>query len=712
MSSLLRVLPQAKYYHLMRGTDDVYERRGHTSAAGGLCEVFWHGETGDGRYALILELHGPSIEELYRACDGTFSTPTLIMLSQALMRRFEFIHSRGIIHRDVKPQNFLIRLPNLDMAPCTGTRRVDGHGCWQWGSSVCTKCGGGPKGACLSDDKRVERWGREVAELPPAVTAVSPPAAAAPETPPPSAPRKSSPPATAVPSTPAITAPVAGIPLGGEDSLVVIDFGLARAFHTTAGHVPFKTQLGCAGTARYASRNMHKGYTQSRRDDLEAVGYMLIFLHQGRLPWQGIKASSRREKHRRICELKQKTPLSELCHGMPRAFIVYMQYVRRLRFDEDPDYRFLHDLFRNAGLAESCDHGLSFRQPAVHPHRKALGQRITRPEYACEGAPQPATVDIIGDMVRAVGGSSGDSSGGGGEQPCVGCGGLRKPDWAHLPPTTFDGIRAILDARLLDARLLEAKRGAPQGRCCGDAMVSGGWWAQQKRSVEGSVRGASTAWALAGTVVASSPAAQIITPPAAPAAEASRGEALLSRETSSELFVPGDGGGAAASLPMRQVSACPAARDGPQCCPPLEAGSDPADRTDQADPIGASADLLAPANNVSLSRSETNTSSLLTELAPSQWDLLQLPDLRLPLPELNPPLPQHPPHAARCSLKRRAEEVGLDTRAALAREGDKEGGSSSPAGSRGRGIPLEPSVFETFRGGGSHSASPGQSLRG
>ena len=59
--------------------------------------------------------------------------------------------------------------------------------------------------------------------------------------------------------------------------------------------------------------NTHKGLTQSRRDDLESIGYLLIFLHRGRLPWQGIKAASRKEKHLKICEAKSRTPLAELC---------------------------------------------------------------------------------------------------------------------------------------------------------------------------------------------------------------------------------------------------------------------------------------------------------------------------------------------------------------------------------------------------------------
>ena len=66
----------------------------------------------------------------------------------------------------------------------------------------------------------------------------------------------------------------------------VIDFGLARAFYTADGHISMRRHQGRAGTARYASMNTHRGLTQSRRDDLESIGYLLIFLHRGRLPWQ------------------------------------------------------------------------------------------------------------------------------------------------------------------------------------------------------------------------------------------------------------------------------------------------------------------------------------------------------------------------------------------------------------------------------------------
>ena len=70
--------------------------------------------------------------------------------------------------------------------------------------------------------------------------------------------------------------------------------------------------------------NTHRGLTQSRRDDLESIGYLLIFLHRGRLPWQGIRAASRKEKHLKICEAKSRTPLPELCANMP-GMLEYLQ---------------------------------------------------------------------------------------------------------------------------------------------------------------------------------------------------------------------------------------------------------------------------------------------------------------------------------------------------------------------------------------------------
>jgi len=70
------------------------------------------------------------------------------------------------------------------------------------------------------------------------------------------------------------------------NQIYIIDFGLSTRYKTDNDqHVPFVDGKGFTGTARYASLFAHRGYQQSRRDDLIAIGHVLIYLLKGRLPW-------------------------------------------------------------------------------------------------------------------------------------------------------------------------------------------------------------------------------------------------------------------------------------------------------------------------------------------------------------------------------------------------------------------------------------------
>lgn len=71
----------------------------------------------------------------------------------------------------------------------------------------------------------------------------------------------------------------------------LVDFGLSKRFRDikTHQHVPYKENRPIVGTVRYSSINTHFGIEQSRRDDVEAVGYILLYFLQGTLPWQGVK---------------------------------------------------------------------------------------------------------------------------------------------------------------------------------------------------------------------------------------------------------------------------------------------------------------------------------------------------------------------------------------------------------------------------------------
>ncbi|OEL32210.1 Protein CASEIN KINASE I-LIKE 3 [Dichanthelium oligosanthes] len=129
----------------------------------------------------------------------------------------------------------------------------------------------------------------------------------------------------------------------------IIDFGLAKRYRdsTTNRHIPYRENKNLTGTARYASCNTHLGIEQSRRDDLESLGYVLLYFLRGSLPWQGLKAATKTQKYDKICEKKISTPIEVLCKSCPLEFASYFHYCHSLTFDQRPDYAFVKRLFRD-----------------------------------------------------------------------------------------------------------------------------------------------------------------------------------------------------------------------------------------------------------------------------------------------------------------------------------------------------------------------------
>ncbi|KEH37488.1 casein kinase I-like protein [Medicago truncatula] len=199
-----------------------------------------------------MDLLGPSLEEMFNFCSRKLSLKTVLMLAEQMIKRVEFVHSKSLLHRDIKPDNFLMGL---------GKR---------------------------------------------------------------------------------------------ENQVYCIDFGLAKKYRdsTTHQHIPYRENKNLTGTARYASMNTHLGIEQSRRDDLESVGYVLMYFLRGSLPWQGLQARTKREKYEKISEKKVSTSIEALCRGYPTEFASYFHYCRSLRFDDRPDYAYLKRIFRDLFIRE------------------------------------------------------------------------------------------------------------------------------------------------------------------------------------------------------------------------------------------------------------------------------------------------------------------------------------------------------------------------
>lgn len=151
-----------------------------------------------------MDLLGKSLEELNQLCKGKLSLKTVLLLGEQMIDRIQYLHHRHFLHRDIKPDNFVMGKNNK------------------------------------------------------------------------------------------------------RHSVYIIDFGLAKRYLNREGkHIKYKQGKELTGTARYASINTHVGVEQGRRDDLESLGYVLLYFLRGKLPWQGMPGKTKKIKYRNIMNKKQ-----------------------------------------------------------------------------------------------------------------------------------------------------------------------------------------------------------------------------------------------------------------------------------------------------------------------------------------------------------------------------------------------------------------------
>lgn len=192
---------------------------------------------------MVMQLLGPSLEDVYNYYQRVFKLETVLKLTQLILNCIELLHKAKHIHRDIKPNNFLIGVDN------------------------------------------------------------------------------------------------------NKKNLYIMDFGLSKKYINNGDHISFRDGHSIIGTPRYASVNMHMGFEPSRRDDLESIGYMLIYFLKDRLPWQNLNLLISANRTETIGQIKMSTSINELCTGLPSCYKQYMEYCRSLSFEEEPDYQYIKGLF-------------------------------------------------------------------------------------------------------------------------------------------------------------------------------------------------------------------------------------------------------------------------------------------------------------------------------------------------------------------------------
>ncbi|CRK28570.1 hypothetical protein BN1708_015246 [Verticillium longisporum] len=179
-----------------------------------------------------------------------------------------------------------------------------------------------------------------------------------------------------------------------------IDFATAKKYRSgnPPKHIMYREGRQFIGTARYASINTHMGSEQSRRDDLEALWYLLLYFIRGTLPWQFATPTPIAEKHKKIREAKQTATIEDLCEGRPEL-CAGLRYIRRLGFEEDPDYNYLRGQLVQAfeegtGDVENGQYDLDKLPSTVRLAAQSLTLLPHKPQRQ-QSLPQAFTEDIV-----------------------------------------------------------------------------------------------------------------------------------------------------------------------------------------------------------------------------------------------------------------------------------------------------------------------------
>ena len=139
-----------------------------------------------------------------------------------------------------------------------------------------------------------------------------------------------------------------------RDGLIyLIDYGLSKKYKDAKNdlHIPFKNERPLTGTLRYISINTHKGFEQSRRDDIESALYIIIYFLNGKLNWDGIKTKTKEEKIQKIMENKEEFKKNKEYKKLPQTFSHIFQYIYNLGFEEKPNYEYIFGVI-NKGLEQ------------------------------------------------------------------------------------------------------------------------------------------------------------------------------------------------------------------------------------------------------------------------------------------------------------------------------------------------------------------------
>ena len=147
-----------------------------------------------------------------------------------------------------------------------------------------------------------------------------------------------------------------------SSTIYMIDYGLTRKFYEnkTHSHIPYREGKGITGTVKFASIYTHMGIEQSRRDDLESLGYLMVYFMKGELPWMNLKYKNKKERDKKIKEKKIEVVPVKLCEGLDEYAVKWFEYVRKLQFEEEPNYKYLEGIILDWMKKEKIVNDLEF----------------------------------------------------------------------------------------------------------------------------------------------------------------------------------------------------------------------------------------------------------------------------------------------------------------------------------------------------------------